>query len=608
MLLDLKPIILRFGLVFFMCLSFTSWAQAETRTLRAVVQSDSPPTYFKDTKTGEAAGFAVDVLNEIAARKKFTVTYQFEKHWLDIAPLLMSDKADIAPGQGISDQKTEDADFTLPIATFKIVLFVRSDYPHLELKDGMTIGGTKGSAASSMLKKRYSSIKYVSYESNDNGLMALLSGNIDGFCTADSTLVSVARAAGLENRIRIMGPPLGETKRAIAVKKGNTELLALLDEGIAEFVNTPQYMKIYGKWYGGGTASYWSRRRLISFGGMLLLATVIVMAAWRYRSVRMFSDRLNIIFNSVSDAIMICETGTGRIVESNERSKAMFGDPGSLTLYELGQNVPPLSELAGGTSELLLLDHEGRGFFWCELSIKSAQIMGVERYIATVHDISERRQASEKIVASLKEKEILLQEIHHRVKNNMAVISSLLNLQSAYVRDEYDRMLLMESRGRIKAMALVHEKLYQSKDFTHIGLSGYVNSLVRNIRSAFITANSVTTDIVVEDINLDIDHLIPCGLIINELMTNSFKYAFDKPQGNEIAISISETAGAMVRFEISDNGKGLSTETFMDSGRMGLKLVKGLVEQLKGELEFISEAGTKFIITFPKNQRVLEEE
>ncbi|MEE8358125.1 MAG: PAS domain S-box protein, partial [Candidatus Hydrothermarchaeales archaeon] len=151
--------------------------------------------------------------------------------------------------------------------------------------------------------------------------------------------------------------------------------------------------------------------------------------------------------------------------------------------------------------------------------------------------ITERKKAEEEIKADLKEKEVLLQEIHHRVKNNLQVVSSLLELQSGYIKDKRDLRLLKESQNRIKSMALVHEKLYQSKDLANIDFSDYIEDLTNNLFMVYeANASKIALKIDVKDVSLGINAAIPCGLIINELISNSLKHAFPEGRGGEIEI------------------------------------------------------------------------
>lgn len=210
-------------------------------------------------------------------------------------------------------------------------------------------------------------------------------------------------------------------------------------------------------------------------------------------------------------------------------------------------------------------------------------------------------EAEKSMRASLLEKEAMLKEIHHRVKNNMAVISSLLNMQSARVRDPEVAEMFKESRGRIMAMALVHEKLYSARDLARIDVADYLTSLAEGIKTMFGRGTGVKMTFDIEDVNLDMDILIPCGLIMNELITNSFKHAFKQGGGHEVAITLKADGDKGVRFGIADNGVGLPEGFDADkSTGLGLRLVSALCAQIHGALDYKSENGASFMLTFPK--------
>ncbi|HEY9874720.1 MAG TPA: histidine kinase dimerization/phosphoacceptor domain -containing protein, partial [Candidatus Obscuribacterales bacterium] len=202
---------------------------------------------------------------------------------------------------------------------------------------------------------------------------------------------------------------------------------------------------------------------------------------------------------------------------------------------------------------------------------------------------------------SLKEKEVLLKEIHHRVKNNLQIISSLLKLQSSYIKDEQTFGLFKDSQNRIRSMALIHEKLYQSKDLSRIDFAEYIRELTTNLlRSYGANSKTVTLKTSISDIRLTIDTAIPCGLIINELVSNSLKHAFStEKESNEICLQLHSHHNNDFILIVSDNGIGLPPNIdFKDTETLGLELVCTLTEQLEGTIEVDSSSGTKFNITF----------
>lgn len=219
------------------------------------------------------------------------------------------------------------------------------------------------------------------------------------------------------------------------------------------------------------------------------------------------------------------------------------------------------------------------------------------------HDITDKQIAEEKLKNSLKEKEILLKEVHHRVKNNLQVISSILNLQSSYVNDESTLTILRESQDRIKTMSIIHESLYQANDFSEINFSQYIVSLSKNLVHSYgILDSFVETKYEIDNVSLSLDMSIPCGLIINELVSNALKYAFKGRKKGKLNISLLLNNG-VVTIIVADNGVGIPKNlNIKETNTLGLQLVTTLVEQIDAELKLETTKGTTFTITFKQNQ------
>lgn len=224
-------------------------------------------------------------------------------------------------------------------------------------------------------------------------------------------------------------------------------------------------------------------------------------------------------------------------------------------------------------------------------------------------DSTESKRAEEQILASLKEKEILLREIHHRVKNNLQVVQSLLNLQAGKMKDPLAIEAFRDSRDRIRAMALVHEKLYQSVNLAFIDMSDYLKNLgIRIFHSSQVYSDLVQFKVEARDIHLGVDMAVPVGLIVTELISNALKYAFHclKKEGSgkegkgELFLRFSQGEGNFILI-VADNGIGLPEEIDLSTtDSLGFQLVTALVEQLHGTIEVIREKGTAFRITFPE--------
>jgi two-component sensor histidine kinase/HAMP domain-containing protein len=215
-------------------------------------------------------------------------------------------------------------------------------------------------------------------------------------------------------------------------------------------------------------------------------------------------------------------------------------------------------------------------------------------------EISERQRAEEQINASLQEKEVLLREIHHRVKNNLQVIASLLNLQARNIVDEHVLEPLRESQTRIESMALIHQKLYDSDDLMGVNFAEYSRNLATHLLSSYGVSQKVALKVDSDDgISLGINSAIPCGLIINELVSNSLKYAFTGKQDGEIRIALRRKEDGRIKLMVADNGAGIPDKIdFRNTESLGLRLVNILSEQLEGTLELDTTGGTSFELTF----------
>lgn len=214
-------------------------------------------------------------------------------------------------------------------------------------------------------------------------------------------------------------------------------------------------------------------------------------------------------------------------------------------------------------------------------------------------DITARKLADQKIKASLKEKEVLLKEIHHRVKNNLQVISSLLRLQAGYIKDEQTLEIFRESQNRVRVMATIHETLYQSNDLAKIDFSDFINKLTTNLMRCYGIGQNIQIKLNINKVFLKIDTAITCGLIINELVSNCLKHAFKKDSKGKIYIEFLALGKGIYSLNVSDNGAGFKEDIELRRNQsLGLQLVWSLVEQLEGTIIFNATSGTSFAITF----------
>ena len=275
----------------------------------------------------------------------------------------------------------------------------------------------------------------------------------------------------------------------------------------------------------------------------------------------------------------------------------LLGDQAAIALenarlYEQAQHE--LAERKRAEEALRTLNYE------LERRVAARTIELTELNQDLLDEIGARKLAEEQVVASLHEKEVLLKEIHHRVKNNMQVISSLLNLQSGYVADQQTLEIFEDSQNRVRSMALVHEKLYRSENLAQIDFGDYVQELTSYLfRSQNGQQRSITLKVQADVIFLDIDAAVPCGLIISELVSNSLKHAFPNGQSGEIVVDMCNSIDQQITLVVRDNGIGFPPELdFRETDSLGLQLINTLVGQLGGTVELDSSHGSTFKIIF----------
>jgi PAS domain S-box-containing protein len=305
----------------------------------------------------------------------------------------------------------------------------------------------------------------------------------------------------------------------------------------------------------------------------------------------------------------VCEMdGRGKYTDANPEVLAMLGYGLSELLGKRiedltaeGDKILALSSFAEllakgrAETEYRVLRKDGSALWISVVAVSLEE----DRYLAYIRNVTTRRDAEEKLKTSLHEKEVLLKEIHHRVKNNLQVISSLISLQAEELKDPEARAAFRESRQRVRSMALIHENLYQSENLASIRIKDYLETVTKEFRRSHKNGNvTMTTD--VEAVNIGIDTAVPCGLIINELLTNAFKHAFPGDRGGSIGLRLSRVSPAALRLVIEDDGIGFPEGVdFRSLTSMGMTLVLSLTQQIDGKISLERAGGTRFTVDFP---------
>lgn len=273
-----------------------------------------------------------------------------------------------------------------------------------------------------------------------------------------------------------------------------------------------------------------------------------------------------------------------------------YWETGLRLVFQTGQ--PTVQEFDLPTSK-------GVRSFESRLVPEAASDGSVQSVLAITRDITLRKRAEEQLQASLEEKEALLKEVHHRVKNNLQLISSLLSLQSARIKDPKVAELLAESRNRVRSMALVHENLYRTGNFARIPMASHIESLCAHLTRAYgVPSQRVELALRIGDVQLDLDRAIACGLIINELVSNALKHAFPDARVGRVCVELQSVGEKQQVLVVGDNGVGFPPDLdYRRSDSLGLQLVDDLTQQLHGTLAVKRDAGTTFTITFDADGR-----
>ena len=341
--------------------------------------------------------------------------------------------------------------------------------------------------------------------------------------------------------------------------------------------------------------------------------------AWRAQAASLARSeaRLQAVVQTAADPILTVDE-EGAIETANGAAERMFGYPEAELI---GRDVrsligrPPGAGGANGVGlgPLALGDAGGEAEAFhrdgarvpVEVSVGAMSIDGRRMYTGILHDVSARKRAASRLEASLKEKEVLLQEVHHRVKNNLQLVASLINLQVRTMQEGHSNAQpLLDCKARVETIALIHEQLYQASDYGQISFREYVTTLVTRIVTATAPA-ALGVQLAIDDLTLDVGQAIPCGVLINELVTNAVKHGVAGERPGSVRVSLEAKAGGCIDLRVADDGPGLPA-SFDPSrnGSLGFQLVEALVAQLDGQLEVGSSAagGASFRVTFTSDQ------
>ncbi|WP_367898924.1 PAS domain S-box protein [Leptospira sp. WS58.C1] len=347
----------------------------------------------------------------------------------------------------------------------------------------------------------------------------------------------------------------------------------------------------------------------LQFGGKRVLFSILYDVTERVRAVSLLEEnerRYRSLVENASDSIIITNFET-KILEVNRRMCELleytkeelqtFTLENILDEESFRQSLHRIPALEIGKPVILSRKFKSKSGRIIEADVNAVRI-DESRYMGVARDVTERNCMTRTLERSLREKESMLQEIHHRVKNNLQVISSLLGLQYENTEDPNLKRILKECENRVKSMGFVHAELYRSENFAAVDLENYFTTVSSNLIRAYGGLPRIQLHLDLSSLEVSIERAIPLGLILNELLTNSLKYAFPKDRSGKIQVRIFKEELNIV-FSYSDDGVGFRKENHIGSGTIGIQLIEILSRQLKGSSEFTSENGVVFRLRIP---------
>ncbi|MFQ5864166.1 MAG: PAS domain S-box protein [bacterium] len=350
--------------------------------------------------------------------------------------------------------------------------------------------------------------------------------------------------------------------------------------------------------------------KVIRYHGKILLQSIwrdITERKQAEEALRESEEKFRALVESTFEGVVIYEKG--KIIEANQSFAKMFGYELSevMGLSHVEMTTPESAELVARNIqigfekpyEIIGVKKDGTTFD-LEVVGKDCQYQRRKVRVVAMRDITERKQLENQLKVSLKEKEMLLREVHHRVKNNLQIITSLFDLHSEYIKDKKILETCMRCQHRVKSIALIHEQLYQSKDLAMINFNEYIQSLTQNLFQLYkINSNVIQLKLNVADVLVSINTAIPCGLMINELVSNALKHAFAEDMVGELYIKFRKLDDNKFTLIVRDNGVGFPKDLdFRNTESLGLQLVCILTDQLNGNIELDRRGGATFKITF----------
>ena len=609
-------------LVLILSLFLLAGPAAVAAPIRVGVENNSPPLSFVNDRD-EHAGFTAELLQEMA-RTGLVEFVPLPSSWSFVLQEFQAGRLDAMANVSINDERLQTMDFSIGHASLHAVTYTRPGEPPLRRTadfSGRKMATRDGTITHINARRNQGwGAEFRVYDSWRTMLAAVRDGECDFALVTRSLRFEQPDELGL--RREFVDDIVYQFH--FAVHRGDRETLAQLNEALAIVRHSGAFDRLYARWIGpiephpiqlNDLRPYW----LPAAG---VLALVVLLFWWprqvnrRLRrqslSLHESEEKYRVLVENAHELIFVVQDGLVQFVNAAACRLTGF-DESALLGRSIFEFLPPEYQAAAReryeralVGEIKELREEypvtfvpGRQL-WLEVNSVRIEWRGRPATLNLAADATARHQAEVELRDSLREKEALLKEVHHRVKNNLQVITSLLRLEAGRSAEPATRTVLQEMQGRIRSMALLHETLYRSADFARVDMADYLRQLATQLHRAQNTRpGAIRLQLDLAPVTLEAEQAIPCGLIVNELLTNSLKHGFPEGATGEIRIVLRTGADGRVRLEVGDTGTGLPADLEERKQRsLGLQLVSDLVRQVQGTLETGGPGpGTRFVIT-----------
>jgi two-component sensor histidine kinase/ABC-type amino acid transport substrate-binding protein len=596
----------------------------------SVVFDDNYPPYSFKSASGQIQGIIPDQWRAWSTETGYAVDLK-PMRWEECLAAMESGRADVLDSAFKTPEREKTYDFLEPYATLRVPVFFHDSISGISKPEdlrGFRMAAKAGDACVAVLKG-YGVVDVKEYPDYESIVRAAKNEEIRMFCVDEPPAHYYLYKYGLDSSYR-SGLNLYTGKFHRAVRKDRqplsdgSDLLVVLKKGFAS-ISADEYKKIDRRWFGSSLDPKIDFKLIALIGGAAALVIVLLLSfslilrrrveaktkeLLKKTAALEASERKNRAFiEALPDLFLImgsdysyyeCKTANPSLLAKPEdelRGKKV-GDVGFDPLFV--ENIQKSIDKALAEPGVVVFEYElavlaGKRYFEARL-VK----MEEDRVLAIIRDVTDKAVAEKKTADSLREKELLLKEVHHRVKNNMQVVSSLVQLQASSLRNEEDKALLNETQQRIKTMAQIHELLYRSDNLGSIDAADYLGNIVEDLRMAYFEySGRVRTTLDLEPIECTMDVAVPLGLIVNEVVSNSFKYGSGAATGAVISVSFKKREDGRRVLAVADNGPGLPADwEEKANSTLGLTLVKMLSSQLGGTLSITGTNGTRTELIF----------